>query len=72
MGRAEIECRLTNQSLAPVHTFFCYILSGLHFCIWDIFYNLPWFFKLNLISERIEKRTGCFAVHFEEIINEIK
>ena len=41
MDRAEIECRLTNQSLAPVHTFFCYILSGLHFEIWDIIYNLP-------------------------------
>ncbi len=41
MDRAEIECRLTNQSLAPVHTFFCYILSGLNFYIWDIFYNLP-------------------------------
>lgn len=22
MDRAEIECRLTNQSLAPIHTFF--------------------------------------------------
>ncbi len=41
MDRAEIECRLTNQSLARSIHFFCYILSGLHFDIWDIFYNLP-------------------------------
>lgn len=37
MDRAEIECRLTNQSLAPVHTLFL-----LHI-VWITFLHLGYF-----------------------------